>query len=86
MRSAVVFLGVALGESVPRFDIVMSLIGGTLTGPLIFILPPLIYSKLRGLYVKRMLSISTYERQYFNSEKRINSVNEIFNKPEIHLR
>ncbi|XP_034191231.1 solute carrier family member mahogany isoform X3 [Osmia lignaria lignaria] len=32
IRSAVVFLGVAVGESVPRFDIVMALIGGSLTG------------------------------------------------------
>ncbi|KAG6798144.1 proton-coupled amino acid transporter 4 isoform X1 [Apis mellifera caucasica] len=31
IRSAIVFLGVAVGESVPRFDIVMVLIGGSLT-------------------------------------------------------
>ncbi|XP_063977939.1 uncharacterized protein Mah isoform X2 [Diachasmimorpha longicaudata] len=49
MRSAVVFLGVAVGESVPRFDIVMSLIGGSLTGPLVFVLPPIMYARARAL-------------------------------------
>ncbi|XP_048514137.1 amino acid transporter AVT1B isoform X2 [Athalia rosae] len=48
-RSALVFLAVALGESVPRFDIVMALIGGSLTGPLVFILPPLMYSRVKKL-------------------------------------
>ncbi|XP_014209209.1 proton-coupled amino acid transporter 3 [Copidosoma floridanum] len=48
LRSAVVFLAVAVGESVPRFDIVMSLIGGTLTGPLVFILPPLMYARAKA--------------------------------------
>lgn len=48
-RSALVFLAVALGESVPRFDIVMALIGGSLTGPLVFILPPLMYSRIKKL-------------------------------------
>ncbi|XP_066583652.1 uncharacterized protein mah [Prorops nasuta] len=49
IRSAVVFLGVMVGESVPRFDIVMSLIGGTLTGPLVFVLPPLMYARAQAL-------------------------------------
>lgn len=44
-----VCLAVAIGESVPRFDVVMSLIGGTLTGPLVFIFPPLIYSQAKAL-------------------------------------
>lgn len=35
-----------LAESVPKFDVVMSLIGGTLTGPLVYILPPLIFIRL----------------------------------------
>lgn len=30
----------------PKFDLVMGVIGGTLTGPLIFILPPLFYTKI----------------------------------------
>lgn len=45
MRSLLVGLAVLIGELVPRFDLVMGVIGGTLTGPLIFILPPLFYSK-----------------------------------------
>lgn len=39
-------LAVLIGELVPRFDLVMGVIGGTLTGPLIFILPPMFYSKI----------------------------------------
>lgn len=35
-----------LGELVPKFDLVMGIIGGTLTGPLMFILPPLLYTKI----------------------------------------
>ncbi|XP_003399783.3 amino acid transporter AVT1B [Bombus terrestris] len=54
IRSAIVFLGVAVGESVPRFDIVMALIGGSLTGPLVFVLPPLVYSKAISLKAKSM--------------------------------
>lgn len=46
IRSALVALAVFLGELLPRFDVVMGLIGGTLTGPLIFILPPLFYTKI----------------------------------------
>lgn len=46
IRSALVALAVILGELLPRFDVVMGLIGGTLTGPLIFILPPLFYTKI----------------------------------------
>lgn len=52
MRSAIVLLGVIVGESVPRFDIVMALIGGTLTGPLVFILPPIMYAKAKALKEK----------------------------------
>lgn len=40
---------VVLGEAVPRFDLVMGLIGGSLTGPLMFILPPLFYARLRRM-------------------------------------
>ncbi|KAF7991554.1 hypothetical protein HCN44_008925 [Aphidius gifuensis] len=52
MRSAIVLLGVIVGESVPRFDIVMALIGGTLTGPLVFVLPPIMYAKAKALKEK----------------------------------
>lgn len=39
-------LAVFIAELVPQFDLVMGIIGGTLTGPLIFILPPLFYRRL----------------------------------------
>ncbi|XP_023951377.1 probable sodium-coupled neutral amino acid transporter 6 [Bicyclus anynana] len=46
LRSGIVALAVFLGESVPRFDLVMGLVGSTLTGPLMFIFPPLFFLKL----------------------------------------
>lgn len=46
IRSSLMGLAVLIGELLPRFDVVMGLIGGTLTGPLIFILPPLFYTKM----------------------------------------
>lgn len=49
VRSSVILLAVLLGEAVPRFDLVMGLIGGALTGPLMFILPPLFYARLRAM-------------------------------------
>ncbi|CAG9806548.1 unnamed protein product [Chironomus riparius] len=49
VRSILVWLAVFLGELIPKFDLVMGVIGGTLTGPLIFILPPLFYTKLLQL-------------------------------------
>lgn len=42
-------MAVVLGEVLPRFDIVMGVIGGTLTGPLIFILPPLFHTRMLKL-------------------------------------
>lgn len=39
-------MAVIIAELVPQFDLVMGIIGGTLTGPLIFILPPLFYRRL----------------------------------------
>lgn len=49
IRSTLVCMAVLLGEILPRFDIVMGVIGGTLTGPLIFILPPLFHTKMLKL-------------------------------------
>ncbi|XP_037029958.1 proton-coupled amino acid transporter 2 isoform X2 [Bradysia coprophila] len=46
VRSLLLGLAVLLGELVPKFDLVMGIIGGTLTGPLMFILPPLLYTKI----------------------------------------
>lgn len=43
-------LAVIVAESVPNFDLVMSIIGGTLTSPLVYILPPLIYIKILTLH------------------------------------
>lgn len=43
-------MAVFLGESVPRFDLIMGLVGSTLTGPLMFIFPPLFF--LRLCYMK----------------------------------
>ncbi|XP_055525879.1 uncharacterized protein LOC129718810 [Wyeomyia smithii] len=49
IRSSLVWLAVIIAEILPRFDVVMGIIGGTLTGPLIFILPPLLYQKMTAL-------------------------------------
>lgn len=46
LRTTLTIVAILLAESVPRFDLVMSIIGGTLTGPLVFILPPLFFLKL----------------------------------------
>ncbi|XP_026750638.2 uncharacterized protein LOC113511220 [Galleria mellonella] len=54
LRSGIVGLAVFLGESVPRFDLVMGLVGSTLTGPLMFVFPPLFFIKL--CYMKTKMS------------------------------
>lgn len=46
LRSIIIALTVVIAELLPQFDLVMGIIGGTLTGPMIFILPPLFYRKL----------------------------------------
>lgn len=46
IRSILMILATILAESVPRFDIVMSMIGTTLTGPIAFVLPPLFHIKM----------------------------------------
>ncbi|XP_059488359.1 uncharacterized protein LOC132204082 [Neocloeon triangulifer] len=46
VRSTLIMLAVGLGLTVPRFDLIMGLIGGALTGPLMFIFPPLFYLHL----------------------------------------
>lgn len=51
LRTILTILAIVIAESVPRFDLVMSLIGGTLTGPLVFILPPLFYIKISRMHV-----------------------------------
>ncbi|CAI6367266.1 unnamed protein product [Macrosiphum euphorbiae] len=49
LRSCIVMLAVTIGEAVPRFDLLMGLVGALLTGPLMFLLPPLFYIKIRSL-------------------------------------
>ncbi|XP_034191229.1 solute carrier family member mahogany isoform X1 [Osmia lignaria lignaria] len=83
IRSAVVFLGVAVGESVPRFDIVMALIGGSLTGPLVFVLPPLMYSKAIALKIRSMRPLTP--EIYSNSERRRGNEG-MSTDPRIHSR
>ncbi|OXU21580.1 hypothetical protein TSAR_008263 [Trichomalopsis sarcophagae] len=86
-RSAIVFLGVALGESVPRFDIVMSLIGGTLVGPLVFVLPPLMYSKARALCSASLRRSSAPEYLCSGPERRAGlGARELFADPRVHSR
>ncbi|PSN37493.1 hypothetical protein C0J52_23519 [Blattella germanica] len=48
-RSSLLFFMVVIGEFVPRFDLIMGLIGGALTGPLMFVFPPLLYIRYRYL-------------------------------------
>lgn len=49
LRTLVVAIAVFIAEIVPKFDLVMGVIGGSLTGPLIFILPPLFYRKISSM-------------------------------------
>lgn len=46
IRSFIVALTVLIAAMLPKFDVVMGIIGGTLTGPLIFVFPPLFYQKI----------------------------------------
>ncbi|XP_046973426.1 amino acid transporter AVT1B-like [Vanessa cardui] len=65
LRSGIVAFAVFLGESVPRFDLVMSLVGSTLTGPLMFIFPPLFF--LRLCYKRHQIKTSAMAQ---NSKKK----------------
>ena len=73
----------AVGESVPRFDIVMALIGGSLTGPLVFVLPPLMYSKAIALKIRSMRPLTP--EIYSNSERRRGNEG-MSTDPRIHSR
>lgn len=46
-------MAVFLGESVPRFDLVMGIVGSTLTGPIMFVFPPLFF--LRLCYIRTQI-------------------------------
>ncbi len=52
LRTCLVCSAVLIGEFIPKFDLIMGIIGGSLTGPLIFILPPLFYTKMLELETK----------------------------------
>lgn len=80
IRSALVALAVILGELLPRFDVVMGLVGGTLTGPLIFILPPLFYTKI--LKMEREFDEKLKERKVEESVDE----NLVFEKVEKEVR
>ncbi|EDV94491.1 sodium-coupled neutral amino acid transporter 1 [Drosophila grimshawi] len=49
IRSSILALEVLVAEFVPSFDALMDVVGGTITGPLVFILPPLLYRRIRRM-------------------------------------
>ncbi|ALC46444.1 CG13646 [Drosophila busckii] len=49
IRSSLLALEVLMAEFVPSFDALMDVVGGTITGPLVFILPPLLYRRIRRM-------------------------------------
>lgn len=77
MRSVLVALAVIIGELVPRFDLVMGIIGGTLTGPLIFILPPLFYSKISKMEQKHDRDMRLRQRVLHNESHEDDSDDDI---------
>lgn len=77
MRSVLVALAVIIGELVPRFDLVMGIIGGTLTGPLIFILPPLFYSKISKMEKKHDRDMRLRQRMLHNESHEDDSDDDI---------
>lgn len=69
-------MAVTIAELLPQFDLVMGIIGGTLTGPMIFILPPLFYRRL--IQMERDFD-EQHERETFNRLSIANSDDDIFN-------
>lgn len=53
IRTTIVMLLVLIGEMLPRFDLVMGLLGGLLTGPLTLMFPPLLYRKFRSMLAQQ---------------------------------
>ncbi|XP_036344061.1 amino acid transporter AVT1C-like [Rhagoletis pomonella] len=49
LRSSVVGLEVLIAEFVPNFGVLMDIVGGTIIAPLVFILPPLLYRRIRRM-------------------------------------
>ncbi|CAH0717740.1 unnamed protein product, partial [Brenthis ino] len=60
LRSGIVGMAVFLGESVPRFDLVMGIVGSTLTGPIMFVFPPLFF--LRLCYIRTKIRDAVQSR------------------------
>ncbi|XP_037805671.1 uncharacterized protein LOC119599835 [Lucilia sericata] len=62
IRSTVVALQVMISEFLPSFDALMDIVGGTITGPLVFILPPLLYRRMVQLerYHQRIATEAAY--------------------------
>ncbi|XP_055618649.1 proton-coupled amino acid transporter 3 [Toxorhynchites rutilus septentrionalis] len=72
IRSVLVWLAVMIAELLPRFDVVMGTIGGTLTGPLIFILPPLLYQKMikmEAIYYQEMGQLQSRDAANCDSQE-----------------
>ena len=55
-------LQVTISEFLPSFDALMDIVGGTITGPLVFILPPLLYRRMVQLerYHQRIATEAAY--------------------------
>lgn len=81
LRSIIVIMAVTIAELVPQFDLVMGIIGGTLTGPMIFILPPLFYRRL--IRMERDYD-EQIERETFNRLTIADSNDDIFNDRNEH--
>jgi len=62
----------------------MALIGGSLTGSLVFVLPPLIYT--RALALKEKSSHVVEKRTYSGSRKRFNGEEQLLMDPAAHSR
>ncbi|KAL1131376.1 hypothetical protein AAG570_010993 [Ranatra chinensis] len=71
VRTLLTLLGVAIAEAVPRFDLIMGLVGGSLTGQLMFIFPPLIYARLRSLQARRRVEsyVATHSDTFLGPPK-----------------
>lgn len=82
LRTTLTFLAVVIAESVPRFDLVMSLIGGTLTGPLIFIFPPLFYLKILSMENKHLkqVAMETFTSIVYNPDEETTTTIADFNE------
>lgn len=83
LRSIIIALAVIIAELVPQFDMVMGIIGGTLTGPMIFILPPLFYRRL--IQMERDFDEQN-ERETFNQLTIANSDDDIFKEHDFQHR